>query len=241
MADLSYPSLAGTVLPIFLVEGDKALCFHGSGLLLDKGIFVTCWHCVSASLSGDRRYTVAIPSTGQECALADIKKLERAASGADLAIGIVDAVPKLRLILAPGPFELMGHDVWSFGYPYTDQKPSNSGGYDFTLNGRILRGYVTRTFLYDHPSGQQVESYELDMPTPSGMSGAPLVLRGGLQVTGILFGLHDVEMVDAESMGGHRIQTTRVVSFGLAHTAKTLRAVTTSATKGMPLAEFLRQ
>ena len=241
MADLSYPSLAGTVLPIFLVEGDKVHGFYGAGLLLDKGIFITCWHCVSASTSGDKRYVVAIPSTGHECTHIDLKNVERDASGADLAIGMVDAVPKLQLVLAPGPFELMGHDVWSFGYPYTDQEPSNSGGYDFTLNGRILRGYVTRTFPYDHPSGQQVESYELDMPAPSGMSGAPLVLRGGLQVTGVVFGTHDVETVDAESTAGRRIQTTRVVSFGLAHTAKTLLAAITSATNGMPLARFLGQ
>jgi hypothetical protein len=135
----------------------------------------------------------------------------------------------------------MDHDVWSFGYPYTDQEPSSSGGYDFKLNGRILRGYVTRTFHNEHPSGQQIESYELDMPTPNGMSGAPLVLRGGLKVAGIVFGTHDVETVDAESTPGHCIQTTRVVSFGLAHTAKTFRGAITSATNGKPLADFLGQ
>jgi hypothetical protein len=241
MSDLSYPSLAGTVLPIFLVEGDKAYGFCGSGVLLDKGIFITCWHCVSASTAGGKRFVVGIPSTGHECTEVDLRNVERDASGADLAVGLVDAIPRLKLILAPGPFELMGHDVWSFGYPYTDQALANSGGYDFTLNGRILRGYVTRTFPYDHPSGQQIESYELDMPAPSGMSGGPLILRGGLQVIGVVFGTHDVETVDEESSPRRCVQTNRVVSFGLAHTAKTLRDATTGATNGMPLAKFLEQ
>lgn len=241
MADLNYPSLSGTVLPIFFVEGEKALGFCGSGFLLDKGIFITCWHCVNAPISEGKRYIVAVPSKGDECTHADIKKLERDANGADLAIGIVEAEPKLRLELELGPFVLMGHDVWTFGYPYTDQKPAAAGGYDFTLNGRILRGYATRTFPYGHPSGHKIDSYELDMPAPSGMSGAPLILRGGLKVTGIVYGIHDVELVDADSTSGHRIQTNRVVSFGLAHTAKTLRDASSGATNNMSLAKFLGQ
>jgi hypothetical protein len=154
---------------------------------------------------------------------------------------VLDARPSLQLVVARAPYVLMGHDVWSFGYPYTDQQPSETGGYDFTLNGRILRGYVTRTFPYDDPAGRQVHAYELDMPTPSGMSGAPLVLRGGIEVAGVIFGTHDVELVDAESGPGKRYQTTRVVSLGLAHTARTLRGASARATKGIPLADFLAE
>jgi hypothetical protein len=77
------------------------------------------------------------------------------------------------------------------------------------------------------------------MPVPRGMSGAPLVRRGGLQLTGILFGTNDVEVVD--SSAGQRIQTTRVVSFGLAHTAATLRRVVGRATEGRALSDFLRK
>jgi hypothetical protein len=171
----------------------------------------------------------------------DLRELERDTAGADLAIGVVDAEPSLRLVVARTSYVLMGHDVWSFGYPYTDQRQSDTGGYDFTLNGRILRGYATRTFVYDHPGGQQVESYELDMPVPGGMSGAPLVLRGGLEVAGVVFGTHDVEVVDAEPGRTPRYQTTRVVSFGLAHTARAFRGASARATKGIPLAEFLAQ
>jgi hypothetical protein len=240
MPDLSYPSLAGTVLPIFVAKGDTTLGFCGSGFLLAKGVFVTSWHCVNGLKAGER-HVVGILEGANECVEVDLQDLEQDAAGTDLAIGVVDAEPTVPLVLTSAPYVLMGHDVWSFGYPFTDQRRSETGGYDFTLNGRILRGYATRTFVYDHPCGHQVESYELDMPAPSGMSGAPLVLRGGLEVAGVLFGTHDVEIVDDESYSGQRYQTTRVVSFGLAHTARTLRGATARATKGIPLADFLAE
>lgn len=235
--DLSYPSLAGTVLPIFVVEGEATVGFCGSGFLFAKGIFVTCWHCVK-NLTPGRRHVVAA-LMGDDCSLVDLKNLEQDAAGTDLAIGVVDVQPRLELVIARASYILMGDDVWAFGYPYTDQQPSDTGGYDFTMNGRILRGYVTRTFSYDHPDGQSVDSYELDMPVPSGMSGAPLVLRGGIEVAGVLFGMQDVELVDAQSGPVKRYQTTRVVAFGLAHTAASLRRASTRATNGLPLADFL--
>jgi hypothetical protein len=234
----SYPLLAGTVLPIFVAEGDSILGFCGSGFLLGKGIFVTCWHCVSERRTG-RRHVVGVLAEGNDSSVVDLRDVEQDAAGSDLAIGLVEAQPSLPFRLAPAPYVLIGHDVWSFGYPYTDRRLTETGGCEFTLNGRILRGYATRTFPYDHPKGVRVESYELDMPAPKGMSGAPLVMRGGFEVAGVMFGTHDVELVDDECGPGQRYQTTRVVSFGLAHTAETLRGASTSATKAIPLGDFL--
>lgn len=235
---LNYTSLSGTVLPIFVAEGITTQRFCGTGFLLGRGLFITCWHCISAQNSGSQRYVVGVPAgTEEECALLDLTDLERDEGSADLAIGMVEAEPTLQLVLGSGPYVLMGHDVWSFGYPYTDQKPSSIGGYDFTLNGRILRGYVTRTFPYDHPVAGSVDSYELDMPAPSGMSGAPLILKGNKnEVAGVIFGFHDVETID-ESI--EQASVKRVVSFSLAHTADTLRGIRSRATKGNPLSQFL--
>jgi hypothetical protein len=238
--DLEYLSLAGTVLPVLLAERSPEPPFCGSGVLLGKGIFVTCWHCVEWVHPG-ARLVVGIPATDGSCTEVDLQHVERDAGGADLALGVVDAEPTVSLELAREAHMLMGQDVWSFGYPYTDQHPSADGGYDVILCGRILRGYATRTFSYDNPDGHDVDAYELDMPVPSGLSGAPLILRGGLEIAGVVFGTHDVETVDVETHLGERVQTTRVVAFGLAHTARTLRNARALATKGLPLADYLKK
>jgi hypothetical protein len=166
---LDYPSLSGTVLPIFLADGDKTTCFCGSGVLLNRGLFLTCWHCVSGA-TGGMRTVVAVPEEDSNaCRVLKLTEVSRDESGLDLATGLVEAKPTIALELVEGPCLLIGHDVWSFGYPFTDQAPSPTGGYDFELNGRILRGYATRTFVYNLVGGGQVESYELDMPVPAGM------------------------------------------------------------------------
>jgi Trypsin-like peptidase domain len=147
MTELHYESLSGTVLPIFLADGDAGIGFCGSGVLLDKGVFLTCWHCVKEA-NETVRIVVAVPDNSNDrCRIVDLKDISRDASGLDLATGLVDAEPTVPLQLAEGPYVLMSHDVWAFGYPFTDQSPSNMGGFDFTLNGRILRGYATRTFM----------------------------------------------------------------------------------------------
>ena len=87
-------------------------------------------------------------------------------------------------------------------------------------------------------------SYELDMPTPEGLSGAPLVIVGTKKVIGVIYGTHDVGLIehfrrtDPET-GEREAEIQRVVSFGLAHYTDTLRNASATVTEGKSLAEFL--
>jgi hypothetical protein len=103
-----------------------------------------------------------------------------------------------------------------------------------------------RTFHYSQNEFGQVVSYELDMPTPVGLSGAPLVDRRTRTVIGVVYGTNDVALieelstVDPES-GSRLPEIQRKVSFGLAHFTDSLRALTNDLTENMPLADFIQE
>jgi hypothetical protein len=137
-----------------------------------------------------------------------------------------------------------GTDVWTAGYPFTD--PRRVGDrLTFNLGARYLQGYVTQSFYYDAPDGSRIPSYELDMPTPGGLSGAPLVRVGSNKVYGVVYGTNDVHLTQQtariDEVTGEAIpEVHRIVSFGLAHYTDSLRNLRGTATDGLPLAEFLR-
>ena len=115
----------------------------------------------------------------------------------------------------------------------------------FQLNGRFLEGYVMRSFYYEHLRFGRTPSYELDMPTPAGLSGAPLVRTGSQDVIGVIYGSNDVATIEQMAQintdtGKREPEIHRIISFGLAHYTETLRKLSGAATKGLPLYEFLQ-
>lgn len=102
-----------------------------------------------------------------------------------------------------------------------------------------------RSFYYEHQTYGQTPSYELDMPTPAGLSGAPLVKTGSKEVVGVIYGSNDVATIEQEASinsesGKREPEIQRIISFGLAHYTETLKNLKGAATKGLPLQQYLR-
>ena len=235
------------VFPIFVARRDtgELLSFEGTGFILSPGIFVTCGHCVGKKLERDLAYGVGLKQSNGGYNVVFPKDLERDGRGADLALGSLQVEPSISFELAeePAPY---GTDVWSFGYPLTQPEKGPEGNLKFRLNPRFLQGYITRPFYYQHPSGTIVKSYELDMPTPAGLSGAPLIIVGTKKVIGVVYGSHDVATIEQLSRidpqtGKREPEIQRIISFGLAHYTDTLRNASAIVTNGKSVAEYLEE
>lgn len=243
------------ILPISFCEERPAseqaqiVSFAGTGFRLaaDPELLITCWHCVANDKPG-YGYAVALPEPGEPrrpYRMHPLLTVERDAYGSDLATArIFDAPAERKVELRLATRALTGGaDVWSWGYPLTSEHRSPSGEVSFTLHGRWLEGYVTRSFWYEHPGGERIAAYELDMPAPEGLSGAPLVKRPGTEVVGVIFGSHDVARIGEYSTvdpttGERRPEVQRIFSFALAHYTSALTSLTGPATRGASLADY---
>jgi hypothetical protein len=138
----------------------------------------------------------------------------------------------------------MGASVVSWGYPLSKFQQRADGGRTFILDPRYLEGYVTRPFQDDDRGFGVTQAYELDMPTPEGLSGAPLLKMGTTEVVGVVYGTNEVaiikhfERVDEEGRREPEVQ--RVVTFGLAHHTSSLHSLRGPATGDVPLGHYLR-
>ncbi len=215
--------------------------FMGTGFLIGKNVLVTCWHCVSAELEEENTYAVAVPwseaqmrsgaapsdSTYYVLPLHDI---QRDPSGADLATARVELDP-VGLSLGADDSLALSTDLWTFGYPLTSDLPHQESGRSITLSPRLLKGYLTRDFWNEVPNFGRTASYEVDMPSPEGLSGAPLIKHGSLEVVGVVYGAKST---------GNMAQLERLTTFAVAHMGSALKALRGIATQGHPLAEYLR-
>lgn len=243
------------VLPIFLCEKRRKpeslriVAFTGSGFRFGArpDVLVTCWHCVSSEPEG-QIFAVAVELATGTYGVHPLVDLEQDANGSDLAVARIhgiDIEPQLNFTLAPRVVP-GGTDVWTWGYPLTEKTRDPSGGNRFTLHGRYLQGYTTRAFWYEHHLYGRTPSYELDMPLPEGLSGAPLVKLPGPEVVGVVFGQHDVARIEESASldpntGERNTEVQRIVSFGLAHYTSTLANLTGAPTSGARLADYLSE
>ena len=237
--------LGNDVLPIFVVMKPDTVTpalFRGTGFLIAPNILITCWHCVSGPLESGQRYTV-VAKEGSGYAAHFLLDVEQHPLGLDLAIARVDLVPKFGLMLSAEELS-PGDDIVTYGYPLTDKVLTDSEHIRFQLNARFLRGYVTQSYYYNHPGFVRTPSYELDIPVPHSLSGAPIIKLKTKEVAGVLFGSLDVcrieqfPGVDREA-GSQQAGIERVASFGLAHYTDSLWSLRGMVTQGKPLREFL--
>jgi len=103
-----------------------------------------------------------------------------------------------------------------------------------------------RSFYHEHQTYGRIPSYELDMPTPAGLSGAPLVKVGSPEVIGVIYGSNDVATIEQEASvnpqtGKREPEIQRIISFGLAHYTETLRNLQGIATGGLPLHQYIKR
>lgn len=211
----------------------------GTGFFVLPGVVLTCWHCVSAELMADQSYAIRVKNPDGTFSVAALEEIQRDQNGADLATarcGYADARP---LMLASINLWL-GEEVWTYGFPYPETQRRPDGSVNHIISGRVLRGYVTRHFYYQHPSLGKADAYELDMRAPEGTSGAALLRKDTLELAGVVFGVNDVETIESYAFvdpetGVREPELRRVVSFALAYDTETLARVTTPTTGGISL------
>lgn len=211
----------------------------GTGFTFGEGTFVTCWHCVGATLADGEVYI----AVGREGGLhqqsrdlpIELRQLGRDINGADLALARIDLRLEPQLTIAADPLQ-WGDDVIAFGFPHTlDTMNPDTNERRIETHARVFKGYVTRLFA-DEYQGEAV--VELAMPAPVGMSGGPLFnvqradVRGELssepfECFGVVFGERLLQTPDGE------------LRFGTALRLDTLRNAAAEATDGLPLAQYL--
>ena len=131
MAGNDFDVLERDITSIFLARGEEPISFAGTGFILARQVFVTCWHCVEHPPEPGTQYIAASRVDGKFKAL-PLMDLQQDQNGSDLALAKVAAEPGLGLSLSPEG-RLIGHDVWTYGYPLTEPRKEADGWY-FTLH-----------------------------------------------------------------------------------------------------------
>ena len=234
----------GTIIPLYRAKRANppvATGFAGTAFFIAPELLVTCWHCVKERLPDDLGYLALIM---QEPWYVDwLFNISQDKNGSDLATANIRGKPDFQFLLGTEP-ALQGVDISTFGYPFSSVKLDESGSLRPTLEIRLFKGYIMRTFFFDYPPFGQTLSYEISFPAPGGLSGAPIIELNTRRILGVVYGNNDVAttehftQVDEEGKRTPEIQ--RVVSFGLAHHSDTLRNLSGAATKGKPLKEIVR-
>ncbi|WP_405466294.1 serine protease [Streptomyces anulatus] len=199
--------------------------FCGTGFIFAGGLLVTCRHCVDKPVASPNYLAGAVELASGRYKAERLTNICFESTGMDIATARVDAddSPLLLGVNIPG----IGQEVGAFGYPGTyGRLPDGqiTGDMSFAQEERWLEGYVTRAFSYSVPTGEIRPSWEIDMPTPGGLSGAPLFhLRtqapaGSGVVIGMCYGRH---LAHGEPDAGGMSLPGYV--FGLAHYYKSLR------------------
>jgi hypothetical protein len=239
--------LWGVALPIALgssgPDGFSLSAMTGTGFVAAPGVFVTCAHCLPAG-QGD---FAAVVSVGPTSVIAPLTAITYDPIF-DLATARIDHDSGYRFNLCPDePWS--GLDVWTAGFPLMSRERLAAGRAAWHLTPRQLRGYIVRPFDNDrHPGHLSQPSYELDMLTPAGLSGAPLMVHSigpvGLRLVGVIYGTHDSYTIAAEAhldpaTGEADPEVRRYISFGLAHQLSSLRQLSGDATGGRRLDELI--
>jgi hypothetical protein len=241
------PTVDRHILPIFVASTAPSIqlvSHQGTAFLISPNLIVTCWHCVRSELSENQRYVaVLLSEDGATYEPRVLENVSQDASGTDLATANIDLTPDLEFEIARQE-PRHGANVWTFGYPFTDVEREDDC-LMFRLNGRRFQGYVTRPWIYPSRDYGEIDSYELDMPVPGGLSGAPLMVDPSLLVGGVIYRSHDVEQVDEfasvdPETNERKPEIRRIVSFGLAHSLRSLKRLAGAATGGRPLEEVAK-
>lgn len=155
-----------------------------------------------------------------------IDDLGRDENGADLALGRIDWTPGQPLTLATES-AAWGERVETYGYPFSIVVPDQtfSDYKSVTFSPVFLRGYVTQVV----PNLNARPAMHLDMLSPPGLSGAPIIREDGRDVLGVLVGDRNTQL------GGESFR------FGEALLLDALRSARSTATDHRPLAEHLER
>lgn len=179
------------ILPVLRYQLDPSGAYTtaeaGTAFTFGEGTVVTCWHCVERSAGSEESYGVAVRRGGttapyEFCSIDDLGRDE---SGADLALGRIDWTPGRVLTLATEPVT-WGERVETYGYPFSTvvPDPTLSQYKSVTFSPVFLRGYVVQVV----PNMNGRPAMHLDMLSPRGLSGAPVIREDSSEVVGVVIG-----------------------------------------------------
>ena len=242
----SHIQLEKDVFPIFVVRKSDTVMpvlFCGTGFLIAPHVLITCWHCISQTLASGQLYAALVKET-EGYTTHFLLNMQQHSQDLDLAIAQVDIAPEFGLSLSMQEL-LPGDDVITYGYPPVDKVLAGNEDTKLWLNARFLRGYITRSFYYDHADFARTHSYELDMPLTENLCGAPIIKRGTKEVAGVIFGNLSMPGEKYSPKVEHKTKkrqprNEQSISFGLAHHTDSLWSLQGMASNGQPLGEFLR-
>ena len=179
------------ILPILRYKVSSSSAYTtaeaGTAFTFGEGTVVTCWHCVERPISHDETYGVAVRRSGitAQYEFCSIDELGRDENGADLALGRIDWTPGRALTLATDSVQ-WGERVEIYGYPASTVVPDQT--FDryksVTFSPMFLRGYVTQVV----PNMDGRPAMNLDMLSPRGLSGAPVLREGSREIVGVVVG-----------------------------------------------------
>lgn len=195
-------------------SGVKVKRFLGSGFWADdKGHFITCKHVLEGLDEGQlpaigqpfgdhRDYFVPILSSSLHAEF-------------DIAVGMAPA-SEVKGVLPryQGTFGL-GLDVQAFGFTDAGREQGS-----YQLDVRLLRGYISR-FSADSLGLPSPSLFEVSFGSPSGFSGAPLLV--GHEVVGILYRNIETKLeaysVQETTEGNSQFREVayRIYEYGIAH------------------------
>ena len=234
---LGVADILRNVLPVVVIESDTArpVSFRGTGFLIGPNIFVTCWHCVRDALHGKQRYAV-IFKEGSGYSIHNLLNIEQHSEGLDLAIAQIDLAygQGLRVCASEA---LPGDEVIAYGYSPGEGVFAGEQISISRLNPRLMHGHITRSFHYSCPGFVQTYTYELNMPIPDGIYGAPVIKQATNEVVGVVFGVLDIPEAESPQGTDKGIRSSaarekKMMTLGLAHhtdNLKTLRGISTSS------------
>jgi hypothetical protein len=233
-----------TVVPLYVAKRSNPpipVAFAGTAFLIAPELLITCWHCVRDHLPSDQGYLALVM---QDSWYADwLDNISQDTNGSDLATANIRGKPDFQFLLGNEPV-LQGVDISAFGYPFSGLKRNELDSPKATIEARLFKGYVMRTFPFDYPSFGQTLSYELSFPVPRGLSGAPIIEMNTRRLVAVAYGNSDVAVaehfVEIGPDGARTPEVQRIVSFGLAHHTATVRNLAGTATKGRPLSEIVK-
>jgi hypothetical protein len=225
-------------------DGFLPVSFEGTGFVIAPGLLVTCWHCVRTPPPANHLYAVIVErDDGMGYRGVFLTHISQHPAGLDLAIARIDHRPAEFFSLADKGLQA-GTRVFSWGYPLSRVRRLPDGGTTFMLEPRHLEGYVIRPFRDEDRGCGITEAYELDMPTPEGLSGAPLIRMRSREVVGVVYGTNEVALIKqferVDEDGRREPEIHRVVSFGLAHSTSSLHSLSGPATEGIPLGQYMQ-
>jgi hypothetical protein len=199
--------VASHVWPVYKVRagGDgqnmEAVAYCGTGFIIEGGFFLTCWHCVSGALDAGEAFAAVYPAPNSPpggAGVIPLRNLSQSEHGADLALAKVDSTPLVPRLTLASKEGTIGDDVYTVGYPLLPP-PTQSIGESLVfedVNPRFLRGYITQIGGIDLAGRGRIKSIEVDMLVPPGLSGAPLIRSGTLEILGVLNGNHGSYSID---------------------------------------------